>query len=128
MNVLILDDDRDLAASLADALRFEGHEVTLAATIAQATALLSELGDLDVAVLDVNVEAENSIALVRDVKRDRPNLRVVSMTGGGQVRAGLGMPLATAHGADAVLFKPFSLEEFSAAVRGGDGAEVSAAR
>ncbi|MEM9761813.1 MAG: response regulator [Pseudomonadota bacterium] len=116
MKVLILDDDADLAASLADALRFEGHNVVLAATLSEARAAIEGLTDLDVAVLDVNIEAENSISLVRDLKQTMPALRVVSMTGGGRVRADLGMPLATAHGADAALLKPFTIDEFLNAI------------
>lgn len=116
MKILVLDDDTDLAASLADALRFESHEVMLAASLTEARAVIAETGDLDVAVLDVNVDAENTIGLVRELKQSQPGLRVVSMTGGGRVRADLGMPLATAHGADAALLKPFSIDEFLKAV------------
>ncbi len=116
MNVLVLDDDSDLAASLADALRLAGHAVVIAGTVTAAKAALEARADLDVAVLDVNVDAENSIGLVRELKRTRPAIRVVSMTGGGHVRADVGMPLATAHGADAALLKPFTLDEFIAAV------------
>ena len=111
LKVLILDDDADLAASLSDALSLEGHEVVVESTLDGAQAALSAGSGFEVALLDVNVIAENTIALVRELKINDPALRVVSMTGGGVVPADIGMPLATAHGADAVLLKPFTLDE-----------------
>ncbi|MEM8595841.1 MAG: response regulator [Pseudomonadota bacterium] len=116
MKVLILDDDADLAATLSDALRFAGHEVVLAATITTARRRMAETSGLDVAVLDVNLDEDNTIGLVRELRRSFPDLRIVSMTGGGRVGANIGMPLATAHGADAALLKPFTIDEFLEAV------------
>ena len=116
VKVLILDDDTDLAASLSDALGFEGHDAVTTSTIADARAAVAGTQDLDVAVLDINIDTDNSIGLVRDLKRSFPDLRVISMTGGGKVRADLGMPLAKAHGADTALLKPFTIDEFLAAV------------
>lgn len=45
MKVLILDDDADLAASLADALRFENHDVVLATTLGEARAAIEGMTD-----------------------------------------------------------------------------------
>lgn len=118
MRILLLDDDVELAATLKDVLRLEGHEVVTVTAIDDARQMLAKAGVFDVAVFDLNLEHDNSIGLLRDVKDAAPALRVVVMTGGGKVQADVGLPLATAHGADAALFKPFSNDEFLSAVTG----------
>ncbi len=112
MRILILDDDTELAATLGDVLRLAGHEVEAVESIAQAEGALARPEPFDVAVFDLNLESSNAIGLVREVTVRLPGMRVVVMTGGGKVEAEVGLPLATAHGADAVLFKPFSNDEF----------------
>ncbi len=111
MRILILDDDVELAATLVDVLRLEGHEVDAVESVAEAESALAGPEPFDVAVFDLNLEGGNAIGLLREVKRSLPRMRVVMMTGGGKVEAEVGLPLATAHGADAVLFKPFSNDE-----------------
>lgn len=118
MHVLILDDDEDLAATLVDVLAIHGHTVDLASSITEARQKLQADTRFHVAVFDVNIDRENSISLVGEIKRAIPEIRIVSMTGGGDIQANVGIPLAAAHGADAVLFKPFDLDEFRLAIEG----------
>ena len=118
MRILILDDDVELGATLKDVLDLEGHQVEIVTTILDARQALANATSFDVAVFDLNLQNDNAIGLLRDVKRQAPALRVLVMTGGGKVEADVGLTLATAHGADAVLFKPFSNDEFVAAVTG----------
>lgn len=118
MRVLILEDDEELAATLSDVLLLAGHEVSKVASVDEARAALSGSSAFDTAVFDLNLEQSNSIGLLREVKAQRPELRMVVMTGGGKVDAELGLTLATANGADEVLFKPFANDEFLAALAG----------
>ncbi|MEM7045649.1 MAG: response regulator [Pseudomonadota bacterium] len=118
MRILILDDDVELAATLQDVLMLDGHDVSTVTSIAEARDTLADADPFDVAVFDLNLQNDNAIGLLREVKRDGTANRVLIMTGGGKVEADVGLPLATAHGADAVLFKPFSNDEFVSAVTG----------
>lgn len=111
MRILILDDDTELAATLGDVLELAGHEVHAVESVAEARSALAGPQPFDTAVFDVNLGNSNAIGLLREVKQSLPGLRVVVITGGGTVEAEVGLPLATAHGADAVLFKPFSNDE-----------------
>ena len=121
MRILILDDDVELAATLADVLRLDGHEAMTVTKIDDAQQALDSSGPFDVAVFDLNLEEDNSIRLLRHVKSMSSSIRVLAMTGGGKVEAGIGIPLATANGADGVLFKPFSNDEFLEAVTADNG-------
>jgi two-component system OmpR family response regulator len=118
MRILILDDDVELAATLRDVLMLDGHDVSTTTSIADAKQTLADAGLFDVAVFDLNLRNDNAIGLLQGVKRDATANRVLVITGGGKVEADVGLPLATAHGADAVLFKPFSNDEFLSAVTG----------
>lgn len=118
MRVLVVEDDHDFAASLIDVLEINGHEAVHSSTESAAREAVSEHDAFDVAVLDVNLGSENSIGLLRDLRQQRPSLRVVAITGGGRLQPAIGLPLAEAHGADAVLFKPFSNSELLSALTG----------
>jgi DNA-binding NtrC family response regulator len=118
MRILILDDDIELAATLGDVLELDGHDVVTVTTLADARQALADRGPFEVAVFDLNLQNDNAIGLLQEVKREATAKRLLVMTGGGKVEADVGLPLATAHGADAVLFKPFSNDEFVSAVTG----------
>ncbi len=116
MHILILDDDIELAETLRDLLVLDGHDVETVTTVDAARQALAGARRFDVAVFDLNLKGENTINLLRDLKKTAPTMRVLAMTGGGKVEADIGLPLATAHGADGVLLKPFSNDEFLKAV------------
>ncbi|MEM9223790.1 MAG: response regulator [Pseudomonadota bacterium] len=118
MRILLLDDDTDVNATLSSVLTLSGHDVVSVERVCDARQAWIEGPAFDVAVLDVNLRDENSITLMRDMKRETPALRVVVITGGGTVEPGVGLALAAAHGVDAALFKPFTNNEFIAAVTG----------
>lgn len=118
MRVLVLDDDPELNATLRDLLILNGHDVVAVTSVAQAEDACGATSPFDVAVLDINLRDENSIAFMRNIKRAAPQVRVVVITGGGTVEPRVGLPIATAQGADAVMFKPFTNDEFLGAVSG----------
>lgn len=122
MHVLILDDDCELIATLTDVLAMSGHTSEAVATIEEARSAAGGNVRYDAMVLDVNLREDNSIALLRELRQALPQVRLLCMTGGGRVGAEVGLSLAMAHGADQVMFKPFSNQEFLAALTGADDA------
>ena len=118
MNVLIVEDDDDLAQTLKDLLSLYDHEAHIVDEASKARDELEPGHRFDAAVFDVNLKDGNTIRLLKEIKERDDGLRVIAMTGGGPMAADVGVPLATIHGADAVLFKPFSNDEFLSAVIG----------
>ena len=118
MKILIVEDDADFAQTLCDLLEMEECDVDVVAEAAAADALLAPGHPYDAAVFDLNLKDGNSIRLLQDLQERDPALRKVAITGGGKIQADVGMPLATIHGAQAVLFKPFENNEFLDAVLG----------
>ena len=91
-------------------LELDGFRVLEAATVADARHVL-ETEPVDVVLLDLNLGAERSDALVDELRGRTPPVPVALVTGSSDA------PRADRPEADAVLTKPFDLEELTATVR-----------
>lgn len=79
--VLIVDDESSIRLTLAEFLRREGFEPLVAADAAQAVALLDSHGDMDVAVVDINLPGRSGIELLRELAGREPYLPIIMITG-----------------------------------------------
>lgn len=80
MNILIVDDNIDLAAGLGDLLEIEGHDVVIASTARQAR---EQYGGqvFDHVFLDMKLPDGNGLDLYFDIHRQSPTTRLTLMTG-----------------------------------------------
>jgi two-component system nitrogen regulation response regulator GlnG len=108
-HVLVVDDDRSLRLLCRVNLELDGFAVTEAASLTAARAALAEEA-VDAVLLDVHVGSENGIDLLDELKRDRPELPVVLLTGES------GLPAEARARADAVLSKPFEIRELTGTI------------
>ncbi len=122
LRVLLVEDDRELRATLRDALAVEGYEVVTAASLSEGLALLAKLGrqprhagdaGTDLVLLDLGLpdgEGETLLAALR--RRHGVPLIVISarQSDGQKIR------LLDA-GADDYLVKPFGIGELLARMR-----------
>ena len=102
--MLVVDDDQSLRLLCRVNLELDGFEVTEARNLDDARAALE---GIDAVLLDVHVGAENGIELLDELKRDRPDLPVVLLTGES------GLPPEARGRADAVLSKPFEIGDLT---------------
>jgi DNA-binding response OmpR family regulator len=80
-NVLIVEDNRDLAALVATTLRMEGHDVRTADDGAEALLLAAERGP-DVIVLDVGLPKLDGVELARALRQMHGrDVRLIAYTG-----------------------------------------------
>lgn len=108
--VLVVDDEPSIRLLCRVNLELDGHEVVEARSLATAREAL-EQEDVDVVVLDVHLYRERSDALVAECHARRPPIPVVLVTGSVEITdAGL------SH-ADAILPKPFELDQLLSTVR-----------
>ncbi len=107
--ILVVDDEPSIRLLCRVNLELEGHEVLEAHSLASARATLAE-EDVDILVLDVHLYRERSDALVAECHARRPPIPVVLVTGSVELTE---PGLSTA---DAVLPKPFELEQLLSAV------------
>jgi DNA-binding NtrC family response regulator len=108
--VLVVDDDPSIRLLCRVNLEFEGCTVHEAGSLDEARAEL-ERGDIDVVLLDVHVGSRDGAELLTEIKRDHPGLPVALLTGSAD------HPVVEGSQADAVLFKPFTLEQLTQTVR-----------
>lgn len=80
LKVLVVDDDRDFAESLAKVLEIGGHRTTKAFTGEAALTHLRH-DDIDIAFMDIALPGLGGIVALQLIHNLRPNMRIVMMTG-----------------------------------------------
>lgn len=80
MNILIVDDEPEVAEVLAKSLAREGHRAVIAHSGEEALRLLGA-GEPDAMFLDVSMPGMNGLEVLAEVKRRKPSLPVVVITG-----------------------------------------------
>jgi DNA-binding response OmpR family regulator len=106
--VLVVDDDASIRMLCRLNLELDGWSVREAATLARAREELVPEG-VDVVLLDVHVGSENSVEFLRELRRQRPGLKVAMLTGSDDLQD---------LDADAVIPKPFRIDELRTTVAG----------
>ena len=81
-NILLVEDHDQLQLALARLLRSEGHTVFVASTPSEALRL-SQRSDvtLDACICDIVLPEMNGVELVRELRRQRPSLKVLYISG-----------------------------------------------
>ncbi len=118
IRVLVVDDEPSIRLLCRINLELEGHEVLEAESLDTARAELGT-GEVDIVLLDVHLHHERSDVLIEECHARRPPIPVVLVTGSADVTQD------RLTDADAILPKPFELDDLLAAVR--DLARVRAA-
>jgi DNA-binding response OmpR family regulator len=103
-HVLIVDDDRDHAESLADVLDMRGHATEVCYTGEDAVARFRE-EDFDFVLLDIKLPGIDGLETFLQMKKIRPDVRVMMMTGYSLEQI---VAQAIESGALGVLNKPFA--------------------
>lgn len=111
-HILVVDDDRDISALLAEYLEKNGFK---AITAGDGKAMWKALDEhrVDLIVLDLNLPGEDGLTLCRNL-RTRSNIPVVMLTARGEP---LDRILGLEMGADDYLPKPFEPRELFARIR-----------
>lgn len=111
LNVLLVEDNDSLREAIAELLTGEGHRVM---AVDCAEAVVDDLagGDVDVAIVDLQLPGEGGLSLIRRLRQGQPSLGILAMT----ALSGIGSRVAGyEHGADAYLVKPVDPRELVAA-------------
>lgn len=116
LSVIVADDEEDIRSILVALLRHAGHVVTAAATGLEAMERVSR--ETDLLVADIIMPDGDGLDLIRHAKHVNPAIRILAISGGGRYQTGtFSNEVALQNGADAALLKPFSGEQFVAAVQ-----------
>ena len=110
--LLILDDDEPFRTRLAQAMKSRGYEVITAAGAADALAKAAEVPPM-YAVVDLRLIDGNGLAVVPKLRAFRPDMRIVVLTGYGNIASTVA---AMKAGAVDYLAKPADADEVEAAL------------
>lgn len=115
MKVCVIDDDPLMLGHLEIMLAGLGHEVVVAASVDEGLRCVERQGS-DVAVVDILMPERDGLNFLMSVRSERPDLRIVAISGGGRLAAGSLLKMASGLGADATLVKPFSATDLELAL------------
>ena len=124
--ILVADDDPHIRGMIKKFLGRVGHTVVEAAYGVEAEQKFGE-APFDLLITDIIMPDKEGLMLVRDLKKRASNLRIIAMSGGGRSGAFTLLEAAEKFGADAVLRKPFRLQELMDAVNGATQAQTAPA-
>ena len=124
--LLIVDDEPDVRAAMARVLERAGFAVRVAASADQAISSL-RAEQVELLITDMIMPGLNGADLIRAVKREFPDVRVVAISGGGNfwpqgykpeaITTSAYLAAAERAGADGAISKPFEILELLDVVR-----------
>lgn len=110
--VLLVDDEEEFVETLAERMRTRGMDVSTSNSGANALQLVDD-EDFDVVVLDLKMPGVDGIEALKRIKRRRPEIQVVLLTGHATVEKGVE---AIKEGALEFLEKPVDLRSLTDAI------------
>lgn len=105
-HILVVDDDENIRNLLRVMLEREGYEVSSAGDGKEAIRQFRrKLPDL--IIMDIIMPEQEGLKTIFDLRRERPDIRIIAISGGGQYGLGDYLDAAAALGADQTFPKPF---------------------
>ena len=107
INLLMVDDEEDFLASLAERLEVRDFTVTTASE-GEGAIKAAQKGGFDVAILDLNLPGMDGMEVLKILKSNHKFLEVIILTGYGKIES---YKEATKLGAFSYLEKPFDMDQ-----------------
>jgi len=114
-DVILVDDDGAVRNVLLRLVEGQGHEVREAADGRAAMRLMREQA-ADVVISDIYMPEMDGLEVLMSMQAEFPGIRIVIMSGGGSIKTGSVLDIATTLGARAVLAKPVADADLRAAI------------
>jgi CheY-like chemotaxis protein len=108
--VLVIDDDRMVRETVKIILEGAGHTVLLAGNGREGLKMFSATSP-DIVITDILMPEKEGIETIADLRRLRPDLPIIAISGGGRIGNMNFLKLAESFGASHTLTKPFEPEE-----------------
>ncbi len=113
--ILVIDDDALVLATLNDILDGAGHEVLTARDGVEGLATF-ERHACDLVVTDIIMPEKEGIEIIIELRRRRPSLPIIAISGGGRLARNEVLAMAKKLGANEILAKPVPSAVLCAAV------------
>ena len=113
--ILVVDDDPTVRMIAAELLTMAGHQVSEAEDGDEALKRVAA-GAFDLVVLDMLMPNKDGLETIAELRRCRPQMRILAISSGGRMEAGQLLRMALVFGADETMAKPLRAEPFQEAV------------
>ena len=113
--LLVIDDEKHIRTEIVDYLVRQGFTVTGVEHGAEGLKVL-ESTEVDLVITDVLMPEKEGIETIIEMRKLRPNLRILAISGGGRMSNFMPLDMARKFGANATLTKPFKLTDLLAPI------------
>jgi CheY-like chemotaxis protein len=114
--VLVIDDDPALLHSLITALGAFGIPIATARDGRAGLKVFRKIAP-KVVITDIIMPEQDGIAVIMAMRRERPDVKMIAMSGGGRLGKSDFLTIARKLGADATIAKPFEVDKLVALIR-----------
>ena len=108
--ILVIDDEEPVRFTLREILESENYEVTVAINGVEGTALFKEQ-PFPVVITDIFMPEKDGLETILELKKDHPNIKIIAISGGGNIGLSQQLEVARQLGADHAITKPFGTDE-----------------
>jgi CheY-like chemotaxis protein len=108
--ILVIDDDEQIRVVFKEMLARLGYEVLEAATGEDGLALQREKA-ADLVITDIIMPDKEGLETIRELRREFPEVKIIAMSGGGQIGSDGYLNVAKQFGAACALHKPIRMEQ-----------------
>ena len=110
MKILVIDDDHLVRYALSKILLDAGYAVVTASDGRRGMAVL-RAEHPDVVITDIIMPEQEGIDTIIQIRRERPAIKIIAISGGGRIRNVDFLEMAHSLGASEVIAKPFEANE-----------------
>jgi CheY-like chemotaxis protein len=110
--ILVIDDDDMVRITMVRLLEDLGYDVVCAEDGERGLGIFRN-DQPDLVITDLTMPEREGIATIIEIRRDRPAVKVIAISGGGRIQDSDFLDMAKKLGADDVIAKPFDPDEFA---------------
>jgi len=115
-HILVLDDEEALSDVLAQLLGRGEYRASVATTPREGMRILWD-EHVDLLIVDIFMPKVNGLDVIRRLKREKPEIKIIAISGGGTIAGRDCLELAAEAGADVTLRKPLKAASVTSTVR-----------
>jgi len=116
MKILVIEDDADVRKYISTLLKRENYTVYEADNGVNGLFILQAQKDISVVITDLIMPEKEGIETISEITKQYPSIKIIAISGGGQVGPENYLVLADALGAHTTLTKPFTGQELIRAI------------
>ena len=110
MRILVVDDNDDVLLSMNSLLEAAGHEAETASDARRALEI-HRTRPADLVITDIFMPEQDGLETIVQFRSESPHVKIVAMSGGGDIAKHDYLEVAQHAGADAMLRKPFDPQQ-----------------